>query len=94
MKYKPNKSSKSSNFRMNRRLIQEYGFEEAKRIGSLDSEEEQKIKRKNTKKQSKIRKKKEKQQSKKTRKHIGDTHQLKYKEFLSNGGDPNACPFD
>lgn len=26
--------------------------------------------------------------------HIGSEHTSQYAEFISNGGDPNSCPFD
>ena len=98
MKYKRNKSSKSAEFRLNRRIIQEYGLEEARKIGALDSliEEKQKHKhlKKKIKKQYKKDKHQQKQKSTKTGSHTGIEYQKKYQEFIDNGGDPNICPFD
>lgn len=98
VKYRPNKSSKSAEFRLNRRIIQEYGFQEAKKIGALDSmiEEKQKHKhlKKKIKKANKKKKHQEKQKSQKTGSYTGIEHQEKYQEFIENGGDPNSCPFD
>lgn len=98
VKYKPNKYSKSAQFRSNRRIIQEYGFSEAKKIGALDSvvEENQKKKslKKKIKKERKQQKLQEKQKSQTTGLHTGAEYQEKYQEFISNGGDPESCPFD
>lgn len=44
MKYQTNKYSKSADFKIGRRLIQEYGFQEARRIGALDNLSQQKNK--------------------------------------------------
>jgi hypothetical protein len=35
MKYRPTRSKKWANYRRNKRIIQEYGFTEAKRLGFL-----------------------------------------------------------
>jgi|688.fasta_scaffold216961_4 hypothetical protein len=98
VKYKANRYSKSSQFRGNRRIIQEYGLQEAKRIGALDSIQEQKETKKTLKKQRKFQNKKkkqeEKQKSQKKGFHTGVLYQEKHQEFINNGGDPNACPFD
>ena len=98
VKYRPNKYSKSAEFRINRRIVQEYGFQEAKKIGALDSIIEEKEKHKDLKKSKKKQRKKqklqEKQKSQKTGLHIGIEHQKKYQEFIANGGDPKSCPFD
>jgi hypothetical protein len=98
VKYKPNKSSKSAEFRINRRIIQEYGLEESKRVGALDSIIEQKHKHKEQKKQIKSehkrKKHKEKQKSQKTGLHIGINYEQKSQEFIINGGDIESCPFD
>jgi hypothetical protein len=93
VKYKANKYSKSSNFRINRRIIQEYGLQEAKKIGALDSLEQEKEKLKSLKKKQKSVKKKNKKTSKKTGLHLGVEYQTKYNEFLINGGNPEDCPF-
>lgn len=37
MKYEENKHSKSTDFKISRRMIQEYGLKEARRIGALDN---------------------------------------------------------
>lgn len=89
VKYKANKHSKSSDFRINRRIIQEYGLQEAKKIGALDSIEQEKEKLKSLKKKQKSVKK----QNKKTGLHLGVEYQTKYNEFLINGGNPEDCPF-
>lgn len=91
VKYKPNKSSKSSDFRTNPRIVQEYGFQEAKRIGALYSIREEKEKHKSLKNKLKHKKKNKKNKNKL---HIGIEHEKKYQEFIENGGDPNECPFD
>lgn len=93
VKYKPNKSSKSSDFRINRRIVQEYGFQEAKRIGALDSISEEKAKHKSLKNKLKHKRKK-KNKNNKERTHTGIEYEQKYKEFIKNGGDPNECPFN
>lgn len=93
VKYKLNKSSKSSDFRINRRIIQEYGFQEAKRIGALDSILKEKEKHQSLKKKNKNKRKK-KNKACKNKIHIGMEHEKKYREFIENGGDPNECPFD
>lgn len=93
VKYKPNKSSKSSDFRINRRIVQEYGFQEAKRIGALDSISEEKAKHKSLKNKLKHKKKKNNKDNK-NKLHIGIEHEKRYQEFIENGGDPNECPFD
>jgi len=49
MKYQPNKYSKSADFKISRRMIQEYGFEESRRIGALDNLAQQKNKELETK---------------------------------------------
>lgn len=91
MKYRPTRSKKWSEYHRNRRIIQEYGLEEARKTGALDSPKEQEIK----KKKAKAQRKKEKKISKtKTGLYIGDLHIIQYQEFISNGGDPNSCPFD
>lgn len=92
MKYRPNKHSKSSDFRCTHRMIQEYGIKEAIRIGALDSKEKENTH--NKKKQKKHKKKNS--QIKKSKKgiHIGLEHHIKYKAFIQDGGDPNDCPFD
>jgi hypothetical protein len=92
MKYRPTKSRKWAEQRRNRRIIQEYGLTEAKRVGALDSPKEQKKKQKQIKKKTKIRNKQKRQN--KTGQSIGSDYETKYNEFLKNGGDPNSCPFD
>jgi hypothetical protein len=98
VKYRPNKYSKSAEFRINRRIVQEYGLQEAKNIGALDSLIEEKQKHKNLKqskkKQYKKQKLQEKQKSQKSGLHTGTEYEEKYKQFIANGGDPNSCPFD
>ena len=94
VKYKPNKTSKSAEFRINHRIIQEYGFQEAKKIGALDSILEEKQKNKHFKKKKKKINKQKKQKSQKTGSRTGIEYQQKYQEFIKNGGDPNSCPFD
>ena len=98
VKYKRNKSSKNAEFRLNRRIIQEYGLEEARKIGALDSliEEKEKHKhlKKKIKKQTQKKKHQEKQKSQKTGFHTGIEYQQRYQEFINNGGDSSGCPFD
>ena len=60
MKYQTNKYSKSSDFKISRRLIQEYGFEEARRIGALDNLTQQKNKELKTKTKLKNQRKRQK----------------------------------
>lgn len=92
VKYKPNKSSKSSDFRINRRIIQEYGLQEAKRIGALDSIIEEKDKHKTLKNKLKHKRKKKNKENKK-KSHIGTEYHEAYDKFVSDGGDINSCPF-
>ena len=95
MKYRPTKSRKWADQRRNRRIIQEYGFQEAKRVGALDSAKEQKNKDKEVKKQIKVQKKiEEKNTSTKTGLHIGQEYQEKLDNFIAENGDINSCPFD
>lgn len=49
MKYQSNKYSKSADFKISRRMIQEYGLKEARRIGALDNLTQQKNKELKTK---------------------------------------------
>lgn len=91
MKYKSNKTSKSAEYRINRRIIQEYGFQEAQKIGALDSIIQEKQNNKLLKKKNK---KINKQKSRKTGSRTGSEYQQKYQEFIKKGGDPNSCPFD
>ncbi len=54
-------------------------------------------KSKNSNKPYKGYKKFKQQQRKETKnsgQHIGEEHTEKYNEFISNGGDPESCPFD
>jgi hypothetical protein len=95
MKYRPTKSKKWADQRRNRRIIQEYGFQEAKRVGALDSAKEQKKKDKEVKKQIKAQKKiEEKKTSTKTGLHIGQEYQEKLDNFIAKNGDISSCPFD
>jgi hypothetical protein len=95
MKYRPTKSKKWADQRRNRRIIQEYGFQEAKRVGALDSAKEQKKKEKEVKKQIKAQKKiEEKKTSTKTGLHIGQEYQEKLDNFMAENGDISSCPFD
>ena len=95
MKYRPTKSKKWADQRRNRRIIQEYGFQEAKRVGALDSAKEQKKKDKEVKKQIKAQKKiEEKNTSTKTGLHIGQEYQEKLDNFIAKNGDISSCPFD
>jgi len=91
VKYRPNKTSKSAEYRINRRIIQEYGFQEAQKIGALDSIIQEKQKNKHLKKKKK---KISKQKTRKTGSRTGVEYQQKYQEFINNGGDPKSCPFD
>lgn len=95
MKYRPTKSRKWADQRRNRRIIQEYGFQEAKKVGALDSPKEQKKKDKEVKKQIKVQKKiEEKKTSTKTGLHIGQEYQEKLDNFIAENGDISSCPFD
>ena len=95
MKYRPTKSRKWADQRRNRRIILEYGLQEANRVGALESPKEQKKKEKEIKKQIKAQKKaEEKKTSTKTGLHIGQEYQKKLDSFLSENGDTNSCPFD
>jgi hypothetical protein len=90
MKYKANRYTKSSECRSNKRIIQEYGIEEANRVGALDSL----IKQQENKKELKKKRKKQKKQNKtKNGLHIGIEYSIKYSEFIQTGGDPKSCPF-
>jgi hypothetical protein len=60
MKYQTNRCSKSADFKISRRLIQEYGFEEARRIGALDNLTQQKNKELKTKTKLKNQRKRQK----------------------------------
>ena len=60
MRYEENKHSKSADFKISRRLIQEYGYKEASRIGALDNLAEQKNKELKTKTKLKNQRKKTK----------------------------------
>jgi hypothetical protein len=91
MKYKANRYTKSSEYRSNKRIIQEYGIEEANRIGALDSIVTQ---QENKKELKQYRKQKKKQSKTKSGLHIGIEYSIKYSEFIKDGGDPNSCPFD
>ena len=95
MKYRPTKSRKWADQRRNRRIIQEYGLQEANRVGALDSPKEQKKKEKEIKKQIKAQKKaEEKKTSTKTGLHIGQEYQEKLDNFIAENGETNSCPFD
>lgn len=90
MKYRPTKSKKWAEYRRNRRIIQEYGLQEARNSGALDTPKQQREQIKKVKKQLKIEKKKQK---KKTGLHTGDFYQEEYNKFIENGGDADSCPF-
>jgi hypothetical protein len=95
MKYRPTKSRRWADQRRNRRIIQEYGLQEAKRVGALDSTKEQKKKEKDIKKQLKIQKKQQIQSAKsKTGHMVGENYAKELSKFIEDGGDPNSCPFD
>jgi hypothetical protein len=64
MKYQTNKYSKSADFKIGRRLIQEYGFQEARRIGALDNLDQQKNKELKTKTKIKNQNKRKKRKNK------------------------------
>lgn len=98
VKYRPTKSKKWADQKRNRRIIQEYGLQEAQRSGFLDTDQNGKKKKKHKKqKLQKTKEEKWKQFESKAPKsglHIGSDHDSLYNEFISNGGDPNSCPFD
>ncbi len=90
-KYRPTRTKNWAEIRQNRRIIQEYGIEEANKSGALDSTKENRQKDKENQKQ----KKKENQNNNsKTGIHIGSEFEIKYAEFINGGGDPDSCPFD
>jgi hypothetical protein len=88
VKYRPTKSKKWADQKRNRRIIQEYGLQEAQRSGFLDIDNNGK-KKKQKDKSKNINNKKPK-----TGTHLGSEYESKYKQFISNGGDPSSCPFD
>lgn len=64
MKYRPNKYSKSADFKISRRMMQEYGFEESRRIGALDNLTQQKNKELETRTKLKNQNKRKKRKTK------------------------------
>jgi hypothetical protein len=86
-KYRPTRSKNWAERRQNRRIIQEYGIEEANRVGALNSIKE-------NRERDKIQKKKTKNNKSKTSLHTGREYHIKYGEFITMGGDPSSCPFD
>lgn len=96
MRYRPNKHSKSADFKISRRLIQEYGFEEARRIGALDNLTQQKNKQHKIKTQLKAEKRRRRKKNKLryTQSRTGENYTTEYKNFIDQGGDPSSCPFD
>lgn len=96
MKYRPNKHSKSADFKISRRLIQEYGLEEARRIGGLDNIAQQQNKERQTKTKLKAEKRrlKKKNKTKHTQFRTGENYDKSFKDFIENGGDSSSCPFD
>lgn len=93
MKYRPTKSKKWAEYRRNRRIIQEYGLQEARNSGALDTPKQQREQIKKVKKQLKIEKKKQTKQNKGGI-HIGENYISSYNKFVSDGGDISSCPFD
>lgn len=95
MKYRPTKSAKWTDFRRNRRIIQEYGLEEARKTGALKTEKQIKEENKKLKKQIKAQKQKDKQTHKaKSSIRVGENYETEYNKFIINGGDITSCPFD
>ena len=103
MKYRPTKSNKWANQRINRRLIQEYGLEETKKLGFLDTDKDGKdIKKKKKKKRTEEEHKEWKKQKyeKKQKKlkepkyNMGELYEENLQKFLDSGGDLKECPFD
>lgn len=99
MRYRPTRSRKWADYRRNKRIIQEYGYEEAERLGLLDSEKDKKKKQKKKQEETKQQKKQEnykkKQKAKKEPKQtIGEMYEQKLQKFLDAGGDTKECPFD
>ena len=99
MRYRPTRSRKWADYRRNKRIIQEYGYEEAERLGLLDSEKQKKNKQKKKQQEIKQQNKKEKYEKKqKTKKEpkqtIGQLYEEKRQQFLDEGGDIKECPFD
>lgn len=88
VKYRPTKSKKWADQKRNRRIIQEYGLQEAQRSGFLD------VDNNGRKKKHKNKSKKTNDKKPKTGTHLGSEYESKYNEFISDGGDPNSCPFD
>lgn len=95
MKYRPTKSAKWNDFHRNHRIIQEYGLEEARRLGLLKTPKQIKEDNKKLKKQIKAQKQKDKQTHKsKGSLAIGENYEKEYNQFIIDGGDINSCPFD
>jgi hypothetical protein len=90
-KYRPTNTKNWAEIRQNRRIIQEYGIEEANKTGALDSTKENRIKDKMEQKQKT---KETKDNNSDSGLHIGVEFQVKYDEFIKTGGDPDSCPFD
>lgn len=99
VKYRPTRSKRWADQRHNRRIIQEYGLQEAQRTGFLDLDKNNKKKKQRKNKSKKPTKTKEEKwqifetKASKTGLHIGLEYESKYKEFIASGGDPNSCPF-
>jgi hypothetical protein len=69
---------------INKRIIQEYGIQEANKLGLLDTQRQKKVKSK----QEKLKRKKE------PKNITGILYEQNLRQFLENGGDLNECPFD
>jgi flagellar hook protein FlgE len=100
MKYRPTNSKKWVNHRRNKRLIQEYGLEEARKLGFLDTDKNgKKIKKKKRTEteQKEWKKEKYKKKQKKVKEpkyNIGELYEENLQGFLDSGGDLKECPFD